>query len=806
MIPETAVALDRARLRVDLLAAARLVPPSWPIERFVAVNPLVGLLDQGFDEATAQARRWLGAATHPDIGAVRRALAAGDLTEDDLRIGAVELGAVDGVEEDPVAALLAAAPVGTPPPRPRTALERLDARDGTDHAAVVDAELARWCALLVDRDHLPVGLPADAYATWRVLAVGDRGVRRLGGRGGRALVAGLPERADDAVLDLLDRLGVLPADRPAELRGRLARIPGWAAYARWSDEWAGVDDPAPRLALLDLVAVGLALDVLVVDRLGVAPEAIPVDPEPETVPAASLHGRLALHALEGAHRRRLIGALDRPLPARPDRPDAQVVFCIDARSEGLRRHLEELGDYDTLGFAGFFGVPLRHRPHGSAESYASAPVLLDPTVEVPEVPTPGAAALLDRVDRRRGAGRAVTAMAEGPLSMYALAEGSGWLVGPAALARTLRVPTRGPMGGDGPVVAAADGAGHGFALEDRILVAESALRTMGLTRDLAPLVVLCGHGSTSTANPHAASLDCGACGGNRGGANARAAAAILNDPDVRIALVERGIEVPDGTWFVAAEHDTAVDVVRLLAVDDVPPEHWPALAELADALAEAGRRRSADRCAALVGPAAGRAEGDVGARAGDWAQVRPEWGLAGNAAFVIGHRDLTRGLDLGERAFLHSYDRQADEDGAALATILTAPVVVAHWINAQYYFSTVDNDVFGAGDKALHNVVAGVGVLSGEGGDLRTGLPAQSVTSATGAGHVPVRLLVVVDAPLGRVDDVIARHGVVAHLVDGAWIHVVARDEATGWRRRLPGGRWISALGCGPEAEAVGGA
>ena len=133
-------------------------------------------------------------------------------------------------------------------------------------------------------------------------------------------------------------------------------------------------------------------------------------------------------------------------------------------------------------------------------------------------------------------------------------------------------------------------------------------------------------------------------------------------------------------------------------------------------------------------------------------------------------------------------------------------MVVAHWINAQYYFSTVDNEVFGAGDKSLHNVVAGVGVLSGEGGDLRIGLPAQSVTSAAGAGHVPVRLLVVVDAPLERVDDVIARHGVVAHLVDGAWIHVVARDAGTGWRRRLPGGRWISALGCGPEARAVGGA
>ena len=105
----------------------------------------------------------------------------------------------------------------------------------------------------------------------------------------------------------------------------------------------------------------------------------------------------------------------------------------------------------------------------------------------------------------------------------------------------------------------------------------------------------------------------------------------------------------------------------------------------------------------------------------------------GNAAVVVGPRSLTAGRDLQRRVFLHSYDPVEDRDGAALGAILTGPLVVGHWISTQYYFSSVDPVRHGAGTKPLHNVVGGIGVYEGPGGDLRVGLPLESVQFA-GAG------------------------------------------------------------------------
>jgi uncharacterized protein len=112
--------------------------------------------------------------------------------------------------------------------------------------------------------------------------------------------------------------------------------------------------------------------------------------------------------------------------------------------------------------------------------------------------------------------------------------------------------------------------------------------------------------------------------------------------------------------------------------------------------------------------------------------VRPEWGLSGNAAFIVGRRALTRGINLEGRVFLHSYDYREDPDGRLLEVVMTGPQVVGQWINMEHYFSAVDPEVYGSGSKIYHNVVGRFGIMSGPQSDLRTGLAWQTVMNGAG--------------------------------------------------------------------------
>jgi len=210
-------------------------------------------------------------------------------------------------------------------------------------------------------------------------------------------------------------------------------------------------------------------------------------------------------------------------------------------------------------------------------------------------------------------------------------------------------------------------------------------------------------------------------------------------------------------------------------------------------LAEAGKAARIERAPRLGIAADQAAEARVLARARDWSEVRPEWGLAGCAAFIAAPRALTRGLDLGGRAFLHSYDWRKDDGFRTLELILTAPLVVASWISLQYYASTVDNRVFGSGNKVLHNVVGGIGVFEGAGGDLRVGLPLQSISDGRGLVHEPLRLMAVIAAPLDAIDRVLAAHDHIRALVENGWIHLLAVDGETMRRRTAAGWRAVQA-------------
>ena len=806
---------DAPSVDVAMDAASAMVGPMWPINSAVAVNPLSGLQAMAFSDAAEVAARTWGARSHMDESQYLQAMSAGRFTRDDLiaaaggfslpnetvadfltrraqwelspqsKSNAAEL--LSGLSDDQIAAVL---------PRPSALPRTLGEQTGIGDR--VSGLANAWTALANSGQPFAGGL-------WQTFQsdVQDLGLRGLG-----VAVRSLPEQPAEAVAVLLHN--VVPASEQVGYLSRLvAKDPGWAAHLKQRD---------PGL-IADLLAIRVTFDVLgsaaagarvwsrseqterewaaaelaaVVDLLGVAEAREGLEIANELLPSA----RVAVwqRAWEQRYRNGLMDQVStragQPVE-RDETPTAHVIMCIDVRSERFRRHLEAQGEYDTHGFAGFFGVALRHETV-SGSSSDQCPVLLKPAFTITED---------DSLSNSYGTPTAIrgglVSSTARPASAFAVAEGLGVLAGLDALAQTaapgvwgrwrdrLQPTHRGDLHvGHLDVAGSHDTLGLGMTVEQRTAAAAGMLRALGLVENLAPVILVTGHAAKVENNAFAAAYDCGACGGNGGYVNARVMAAVVNDPRVRRRLrQEHGITIPESTVAVPAWHNTTTDQV-LIEEQDVPDSHRQKVGALRADLAAAGASARAERMVELPGVSGVDARA-AARRAADWAEPQPEWGLAGNAAFVIGPRAMTKGLNLSGRVFLHSYEPGLDVDGSTLELLLTAPMVVTQWINNQYYFATVDPQHFGAGDKTTHNVVGDYAVFSGAGGDLRVGLPWQGVfreqpLNEANWMHEPLRLQVVVYADPADIVTVLDQHPDVAALVANEWIALAAIAPGTG--------------------------
>ncbi len=764
--------------------AARQIPPLWPLASHVAVNPYLGQTGSTLAETSALlARISATPATMPRQWYLDR-IASGEIGRQDLA-SALAASAATDLPSD-VDALLKASAGARPAAEALPTVADLAAdASSTDWPGLIAERTGAWAAGYFDRGQALWAAPRDrsAWAAFRAQTSHDLTPEIAGLKGFGRFVADAPDTSSVAIARAVQTMSLSEAAIATYFHQLLFSLGGWAQYARyqlWQAELAGSTDAT----ITDLLAVRLIWEeALYLQHQGAIGEkwsaVAAAHARPVAATQADVIDAVLQEAAERAAQRQLAATLCEPATAMgEDRPALQAAFCIDVRSEVFRRALEQVNpSIRTLGFAGFFGVFASHKRFASDVAEYRLPVLLNPAVS--SCSGGGTHEAQDLAARYKArAKRAWGRFKLAAVSSFAFVEATGPVYAGKLVRDGLGLRHNKAPNEPAPQFA------PDLDLETRINSAETVLRAMSLTDGFARIVMLAGHGANVVNNPHASGLHCGACGGYSGEVNARLLALLLNEPRVRKGLSERGINVPQDTVFVAALHDTTTDAVTLYEQDADTQAHQQDLIQVRGWLAAAGKLARGERALRL--PRAGSNGQGIERRSRDWAEVRPEWALAGCKAFIAAPRTRTSGRSLKGRAFLHDYDWHQDSANGfkVLELIMTAPVVVASWISLQYYGSTVAPAAFGGGNKLLHNVVGGIGVMEGNGGVMRGGLPWQSVHDGETFIHEPLRLSVCIEAPREAMTDFLKRHPGVRDLFDNKWLHLFAMDEAGGlaWR------------------------
>ncbi|QUN05430.1 DUF2309 domain-containing protein [Shewanella yunxiaonensis] len=625
------------------------------------------------------------------------------------------------------------------------------------------------------------------YQSWLEVVARDKGINTLLGVDLLAHFRALP----DSVSALFDELGVnwqsiweSDSGAYAFMRASLHQLSGWAGWQSWLDWQAGLaKQPINVPHTLGLTAILLAWDTVLMQWL-IQHDASTAAKIRQTLHHQASHVEafyqlaqqqlaplwLWQRALELSVQSPWIAQVKAVTPT-PElaRPELQAIFCIDVRSEPMRRALEaQASDIETLGFAGFFGIPIAYQTYDGSILRPQLPGLLAPQLIAKQTHKQP-----ERILRLTKLGW--QSSLEKPSSNLGMVEAGGLLKLVSLFKRVvLQHGTENPVNRD---------VRHNEQWElvrqqqllsatEKAELGAGILKAMGISQRLAKVVLLTGHGSQTCNNHTASSLDCGACGGQTGEVNVKVLAHLLNEAEVRAQMPSFGVTVPVDTQFYAAMHNTTTDEITVFDAPDAPWRRW---------IIGAGQQARLARMTQFEAPAT---ESNAAAkrffkqRATSWAQMRPEWGLCNNAGVFIAPRSLTRKLNFGGRAFLHEYHVSEDPEFTQLEKIMTAPLLVMNWINLQYYASVTAPEKYGSGNKLLHNVVGGhIGVFEGNGGDLRIGLSRQSVHDGKQYRHQPVRLSAFIQAPKAAIEAIMAKHADVASLVNNGWLFLYQLDQ-----------------------------
>lgn len=746
----------------SIAESSKVIGKTWPLYTFVASNPLSGYENTSFLKAVTSARKHFNANAFPTAKIYSQAWEKREINKEVLLAHLKE----NGLSESPEYYLNLIASEHQP--------------EALNNNHTIDRIMAKWLSAFMDEGLAEWDMPFKTegfYGAWRHLVIYDSEI-------GVTSLKEIPKSSDVALEELLKDFS--ESLYTNIFTHHLAALPGWTGYINHRTESNSEWQQEYPISLMDYLAVRL----WTAQKLGVS-----ILPENSTKRSNNEITKIQyvwLKAWEESWQNQLIKTLktesiNTKTVAETSVPDVQMVFCIDTRSELIRRHVESKGNYETFGYAGFFGIAMDYTSLKDGITRKACPPIVASAYTVSEMVRPdnkkSLVAFKNKNDTQNFSNYFLTRMKNMLPSAFGYVEGSGFFYGMSLIGRTLfpgsiyRKNQRKASQIESicqPDINRAiqeDDATQGIPLEEKVGIVKSVFDLTGWNQ-FAPLILFVGHGSDSANNPFSSSLDCGACAASPGRHNARMLAKLANLPDVRKSLVEiHGLGIPENTVFIGAEHNTTTDDIVLFD-SEVPHTHKQHVENLKKNLLKAQQTATQDR----LGPIRNSVS-SAQHKANHWGETRPEWGLSKNAGFIVGPRELTKNVSLDSRCFLHSYHWELDTTGKALEAIMQGPMVVTQWINNHYYFSTVDNNTYGGGTKITHNITGKFGVIQGNGGDLKMGLPLQSLfESDNDMYHQPLRLSVMIQAPINRISEILMRNSNLKTLFDNEWIYLMVMD------------------------------
>jgi uncharacterized protein len=788
--------MENKNLKELIVKCCKRIAPAWPLKNSVAVNPYLGLADLSFNSAAKLLKDRSDINMTMPLKFYIEQFERQTIIDCDIKMALNK----NNVQTSEINDFIKRAKFLSNVPETHLKFNTvIDAAEkltsNSIHDFFVDS-ISSWATAYFD-EHQAVWNTTnpndDLFISWKNEAEIDLSTEIMGLKKFRSTLKQLPNDQLELVTTVLNKLNVPNELHEIYLHTLLLKLVGWSSFIAGKD-WNNNIYGGKSTNLTSFLCILLAWELCLHESF--AEKGITASWQ-NSLAKYQLHkesdysdehleAKLILqNAYDYALQRELVSKFNNNKKQEKSikKPKAQVVFCIDVRSEVYRRNLEKFdSEIETIGFAGFFGFPIKYFPLAHKQGKNQCPVLLPAGAIVKETLTNTQDVLKAEKKRteKHQFDKNWKLFRKGAIASFGFVSPLGLSYLPKLLSDSFgwTRPTEDPNT-DGLkrfIKKGKDVDVSEISLEDKINMGTSALTAMGLKEKMAPLIMITGHGSTTVNNPHATGLDCGACGGHTGEVNAMTAEKILNDPEVRIGLGKRGVNIPSETHFVACLHDTTTDEISILGERNIPSMYSSLIEEMKDAFKKTSTASREER-ALRMDISAKDVNASVINRSKDWSQVRPEWGLAGCNTFIIAPRYRTSGINLGGKSFLHSYDWQSDEGFNILEAIMTAPMVVTSWINLQYFASTADNNNLGAGNKTLHNVSGGFGVLEGAAGDLRIGLPFQSIHDGKSYQHLPHRLNVIIEAPIHAINSVLEKHANIRELCDNKWITLLVLDK-----------------------------